>query len=79
MTRRASLHCGERFYFNLQGALQRNTFIKNTNFVTRCTPTPSSIAGGAAVRLLNLHHSKGQSMEEGPFVRNCQRRQGPQA
>lgn len=42
------------------------------------TPIPSS-TGWGAVRLLNLHNSKGQSMEEGPFVRNCQRRQGPQA
>lgn len=42
------------------------------------TPIPSSVGWGA-VRLLNLHHSKGQSMEEGPFVRNCQQRQGPQA
>lgn len=33
----------------------------------------------AALRLFHLHHSKGQSMEEGPFVRNCQQRQGPQA
>lgn len=42
------------------------------------TPIPFS-TGWGAVRLLNLHNSKGQSMEEGPFVRNCQRRQGPQA
>ena len=42
------------------------------------TPIPSS-AGWGAARLLHLHNSKGQSMEEGPFVRNCQRRQGPQA
>lgn len=42
------------------------------------TLIPSS-TGWGAVRLLNLHNSKGQSMEEGPFVRNCQRRQGPQA
>lgn len=41
-------------------------------------PIPSS-TGWGAVRLSNLHNSKGQSMEEGPFVRNCQRRQGPQA
>lgn len=33
----------------------------------------------ATLKLFNLHHSKEQSMEEGPFVRNCQQRQGPQA
>lgn len=33
----------------------------------------------AALRFFNLHHSKGQSMEEGPFVRNCQQKQRPQA
>lgn len=54
---------------------------KNIHFYTlllAVTPIPSSMAGGA-VRLFNLHYSKGQSMEEGPFVGNCQRRQGPQA
>lgn len=51
---------------------------KTTTLLLAVTPIPSSTAGGA-VRLFNLHHSKGQSMEEGPFVRNCQRRQGPQA
>lgn len=33
-------------------------------------------AEGVRARLGDLHHSKGQSMGEGPFVRNCQRRQG---
>lgn len=42
------------------------------------TPIPSSV-GWETARLLNLHHSKAQSMEEGPFVENCQLRSGQQA
>lgn len=57
----------------------QKTFDKKKTLLLAVTPhTFSSVCWGA-VRLLNLHHSKGQSMEEGPFVRNCQRRQGPQA
>lgn len=51
---------------------------KKKTLLLAVTPIPSSTAG-SVVRLFNLHHSKGQSMEEGPFVRNCQRRQGLQA
>lgn len=51
---------------------------KKKKMLLSVTSIPSSIGWGA-VRLLNLHNSKRQSMEEGPFVRNCQRRQGPQA
>lgn len=32
-----------------------------------------------AAKLCDLHNSNGRSMEKRPFVRNCQRRQGPQA
>lgn len=57
----------------------KNIWQKKKTLLLSVTPhTFSSVCWGA-VRLLNLHHSKGQSMEEGPFVRNCQRRQGPQA
>lgn len=57
---------------------ERRLTWKNKTLRLAVTPMPSS-TGWGAVRLLNLHNSKGQSMEEGPFVRNCQRRQGPQA
>lgn len=66
--------------FNFCNTAQRRWTKKKRKRTLRLavTPIPSSTGWGAA-RLLNLHNSKGQSMEEGPFVRNCQRRQGPQA
>lgn len=60
------------------GMFDKNIYFYAQTLLLVVTPIPSSMAGGA-VRLFNLHYSKGQSMEEGPFVGNCQRRQGPQA
>lgn len=64
--------------WNLSKRRNKNIYFYTQILLLAITPIPSSTAVGA-LRLFNLHYSKGQSMEEGPFVGNCQRRQGPQA